>query len=104
MYIEEIYSEGSIQINVEGKIDSITSKEFQDAVLKSFQRSNVIIINMEKTMYISSAALRALTLGQKTAESKGGKMTIINVQPAVMDVFRTAGFEKILDIRQVGKV
>ena len=98
MFIEEIMSEGSLQLNVEGKIDSITSKEFQDSVLKAFQRSNKIIINMEKVSYISSAALRALTLGQKTAESKGGRMTVINVQPSVMDVFRTTGFDKLLTI------
>ncbi len=98
MFIEEIMSEGSLQLNVEGKIDSITSKEFQDSVLKAFQRSNKIIINMDKVSYISSAALRALTLGQKTAESKGGRMTVINVQPSVMDVFRTTGFDKLLTI------
>ena len=98
MFIEEIMSEGSLQLNVEGKIDSITSKEFQDSVLKAFQRSNKIIINLDKVSYISSAALRALTLGQKTAESKGGRMTVINVQPSVMDVFRTTGFDKLLTI------
>ena len=98
MFITEILSEGSLQLNIEGKIDSVTSKEFQDAVLKSFQKSNNIIINMEEVPYISSAALRALTLGQKTAESKGGKLTIINVQPAVMDVLRTTGFDKLLTI------
>ena len=98
MFIEEIRGEGSLQINVEGKIDSIASKDFQDAVLGSFQKSNNIVINLEKTPYISSAVLRALTLGQKTAESKGGKMTLINVQPAVMDIFKTTGFDKILTI------
>ncbi|MCR5411075.1 MAG: STAS domain-containing protein [Lachnospiraceae bacterium] len=99
MYIEEISSEGSLQLNVEGKIDSLTSGEFQNAVLKAFQKSNIIVINMEKTNYVSSAALRALTLGHKTALAKGGKMTLINVQPSVMDVFRVAGFDKLLDIR-----
>ncbi|MBQ7584244.1 MAG: STAS domain-containing protein [Lachnospiraceae bacterium] len=98
MYIEEISSEGSLQLNVEGKIDSVSSKDFQDTVLKSFQKSSNIIVNMEGVPYISSAALRALTLGQKTAESRGGRMTVINVQPAVMDVFRTTGFDKLLTI------
>ena len=100
MYIEQVNSEGSLQLNVEGKIDSITSKDFQDTLLASFQKSNNIIINMEKTEYISSAALRALTLGPKTAAAKGGKMTLINVPSNVNDVFRMTGFDKILDIRQ----
>lgn len=99
MQIEEIVSEGVVQLDIEGKIDSLSSSDFQNAVLKSFQKSNSIVINMEKVSYISSAALRALTLGHKTALSKGGKMTLINVQPAVMDVFHTTGFDKMLDIR-----
>ncbi len=99
MYIEEIAAEGSLQLNVEGKIDSLTSEEFQTAVLKAFQRSNNIVINMEKVPYISSAALRALTLGHKTAMAKGGQMVLINVQPTVNDVFRTTGFDKMLVIK-----
>ena len=99
MYIEEIFSGDTVQLNIEGKIDSLASKEFQDAVLKSFQKSNTLILNLEKTEYISSAALRALTLGHKTALSKGGRMTLINVQPAVEDVLVTMGFNKMLDIR-----
>lgn len=100
MTIEETALDGKLQLNIEGKIDSISSSDFQDAVLKSFQKSNEIIINMEKVSYISSAALRALTLGNKTAAAKGGKMTVINVPPCVSDVFRTTGFDKMLDIRQ----
>jgi anti-sigma B factor antagonist len=99
MYIEEIFSGDTVQLNIEGKIDSLASKEFQDAVLKSFQKSNTLILNLDKTEDISSAALRALTLGHKTAQSKGGRMTLINVQPAVEDVLVTMGFNKMLDIR-----
>ncbi len=99
MYIEEVSGEGCLQINVEGKIDSLSSEEFQTTLLKGFQKSNNIVLNMEKVPYISSAALRALTLGHKTASSKGGKLTLINVQPSVSDVFRTTGFDKMLDIK-----
>ncbi|MBR1913292.1 MAG: STAS domain-containing protein [Lachnospiraceae bacterium] len=98
MYIEEIQSEGALQLNVEGKLDSITSQEFQNDLLRAFQKSNSIIINMDKVEYTSSAALRALTLGHKTAIAKGGRMTLVNVKPAVMDVFKMTGFDKMLNI------
>lgn len=98
MYIEEIKSGDTVQLNVEGKIDSITSPEFQEALLKSFQKGNQVVVNMEKVVYISSAALRAFTLGQKTAQSKGGRMTITNAPQSVMDVFKTTGFDKFLNI------
>lgn len=91
--------EDKLQMDVEGKIDSLTSNDFQNAVLRSFQKNKNIVINMDKVDYISSAGLRALILGQKTAASKGGSMVIINVCPAVQDVFRVTGFEKVLTIR-----
>ncbi|MCR5773936.1 MAG: STAS domain-containing protein [Lachnospiraceae bacterium] len=99
MYIEEITQDGTLQLNVEGNIDTINSPEFQDAVLKAFQKSNNVVINMEKVSYLASAGLRALMLGSKTASSKGGTLVVINVQQSVADVFRVTGFDKVLDIR-----
>ncbi len=99
MYIEEIRYGDTLQINVEGKIDSSTSIEFQDAVLNSFQKCTDLVINMEKVSYISSAALRTLILGNKAAGAKGGQMTLTGVGPAVMDVLKTVGFDKIINIR-----
>lgn len=99
MHYEEIEAEGKLQINVEGKIDSLSSEEFQDLVLKAFTKCNNIVINLEKVSYMSSAGLRALILGEKTAKSKGGSQIIINPQPQVQEVFRVTGFGSILDIR-----
>ncbi len=99
MTIDEVKADGKLQLNISGKIDSLTSGEFQNVVLQSFQKSSNIIINMEDVSYISSAGLRALILGQKTASSKGGSLIVINASPSVKDVFRVTGFEKVLDIR-----
>ncbi len=99
MHYEEIEAEGSLQLNIEGKIDALSSDEFQSLILKAFVKSNNIIVNLASVPYMSSAGLRALILGQKTAESKGGKMIIINVQPQVQDVLKVTGFDSILDVR-----
>ena len=48
--------------------------------------------------YISSAGLRALLIGQKTAASKGGSMKLTNVSDVVMNIFEMSGFSKILKI------
>ena len=99
MHYEEILSEGMLQLNVEGKIDTITSDEFQNIVLKSFTKSNTVIVNLEHVEYMSSAGLRALVLGERTAQSKAGKLIIINSPPQIMEVFRVTGFDSILDVR-----
>lgn len=99
MHYEEIESEGMLQLNMEGKIDALTSDEFQTIVLKAFTKSSSVIVNLEKVPYMSSAGLRALVLGEKTAKSKGGQLIIINVTPQIQEVFKVTGFDDILDIR-----
>ncbi|MCR5626487.1 MAG: STAS domain-containing protein [Lachnospiraceae bacterium] len=99
MTIDETRDGSKIQLNVHGKIDAISSNEFQLAVLKAFQKGNSLIIDFSDVAYISSAGLRALTLGQKTAKSKGGSLVIVHVNDAVNEVFRVTGFNKILTIQ-----
>ena len=48
--------------------------------------------------YISSAGLRALLIGHKTATSKGGSMKLTNVSEGVMNIFDVTGFATILKI------
>ena len=99
MTIAEVKEADSLRLDVEGKIDTLSSQEFQNYVLKAFQRTKTLVINMENVTYVSSAGLRALILGQKTALSKGGSLCVINVPTVVQDVFRVTGFDKVLNIR-----
>ncbi len=99
MNIEEIRIGDKLQLNVDGKIDSFSSQEFQNAVLSGFQKSKDLIINLEKVKHITSIGLRALLLGKKTADSKGGSLTVINPNEDVKEIFRVTGFDSILSIR-----
>jgi anti-anti-sigma factor len=54
---------------------------------------------MKEVNYISSAGLRGLIIGQKTASSKNGHFTIINVTDPVKDILRVTGLDKALVIK-----
>jgi anti-sigma B factor antagonist len=99
MNIEEVKVDSVIQLNASGKIDALSSTEFQNAILKGFQKSNEVILNMKEVNYISSAGLRGLIIGQKTAASKKGHFTIINVTDPVKDILRVTGLDKALVIK-----
>ncbi|MBQ3798132.1 MAG: STAS domain-containing protein [Butyrivibrio sp.] len=99
MTVEEISFEDKLQLNVKGKVDAISAPDFQNAVLKAFVKSADVIINFGETTYISSAGLRALLIGQKTAQSKGGSFTIINANEGIIDVLRVTGLEKMLRVQ-----
>lgn len=98
MQITETKGDDAIQLTVDGKVDTTTAPQLQQAILTAFQKSRNVVLNLEQVAYMSSAGLRALLLGTKTAASKGGSMKVIHVQETVMQVFEVTGFASILTI------
>ena len=98
MQVTETRDGDTIQLNVEGRVDTTTAPTLQQSILGAFQKGKHVIIDFAKVEYVSSAGLRALLLGQKTATSKGGSMRILNVCASVKQVFEMSGFSKILTI------
>ncbi len=99
MTIDEIRADDKVQLNLHGRIDANASGELQNAILQTFQKNSKVILNFSDVPYIASAGLRALLIGQKTASSKGGSFTIINVNEAVMEVFRVTSLNNVLTIQ-----
>lgn len=98
MRISETRNDGIIQLDIDGRVETTTAPLLQQAILNGFQKGNNIILNFSNVSYISSAGLRALLIGQKTANSKKGSMKLINVRPAVMGILEQTGFAKLLVI------
>lgn len=97
--ITEQTTDNGLTLIINGKIDKITAPEVQTKVLAAVQKNPNLTLDFAGVEYISSAGLRALLLGQKSASAKGGSMIIINVSNEVMNVFKLSGFDKILTIR-----
>ncbi len=87
-----------IRLIVDGKVDTNTSPQLQQAILNAFQRKDHVVVDFLNVTILSSAGLRALLIGQKTAESKGGSMKLTNVNETVLSVFEMTGFHKILTV------
>lgn len=100
MKITENRTEDTILLTVEGRVDTNTSPQLQERLLKAFQKGSRVILDLEQVEYVSSAGLRALLIGQKTANSKKGSMKLIHVQEAVQEVLDLSGFSAILTIEQ----
>lgn len=90
--------ESYVRLIVEGRVDTNTSPQLQTAILGAFQKSKDVVVDFLNVPYISSAGLRALLIGQKTAASKGGSMKLTNVADTVMNILDMSGFSKILKI------
>lgn len=85
---------------IEGRVDTNTSPELQKAILAAFQGVKKLVLDMENVAYVSSAGLRALLIGQKTASSKGAVMELLGVTAPVKAVLDSVGFSKILTLRE----
>lgn len=100
MKIEEIKEEAQIVLKVEGKIDTMTSPELQNRILLCLQKMSYLCVDFEKVEYISSAGLRALLMGHKTAQAKGGYMKVLHINSIVMEILKTTGFDKFINIEE----
>jgi anti-sigma B factor antagonist len=56
------------------------------------------VIDLAGLEYIASSGLRVFLLTQKRLRSAGASLRLINVRPQIHDIFRYAGFDRILDI------
>lgn len=98
MDVKELKKEDKIVLDISGRVDATNSSVLQNAILLAFQKMKTVELDFANVQYIASAGLRALMIGQKTAMSKGGTMTVRNVSDMVMEVFEMTGFSDILTI------
>ena len=86
MTITKTKTGDTVTLQVEGRVDTNTSPELQKAILEAFQGAKQVTLDMAKVAYVSSAGLRALLIGQKTAASKRAVMELCNVTEPVKEV------------------
>lgn len=86
-------------LKLEGRLDTTTAPDFQKELLAEMEQKQNIVLNFKELVYVSSAGLRALLTGQKTAKKIGITMTLTEVAPEILEVFKMTGFVSILDIQ-----
>jgi len=81
-----------------GRLDTASSPAFQETLIPAFDEVKEITVDFANLAYISSAGLRVLLMGEKTAKSKGAALIIVNVSAEIMEIFEMTGFSQILTI------
>ena len=98
MNIEKSYDNKVLTLTVEGRIDTLTSKELEDEITAELGNFDSLILDFANLEYISSAGLRVLISTQKKLKADNIPMIIKNVTDSVNEIFRMSGFDKILKI------
>ena len=95
--ITKTIEDQSMMISLEGRLDTITAVELEQAIKGSLGGIKELTLDLEKLDYISSAGLRVLLATQKRMNNQG-TMKLIHVGDVVMEVFEVTGFTDILTI------
>ena len=92
-------AEGMLTVFLEGEIDaqnaSAVKKEI-DACLKE-RGDSAVAFDAKNLSYISSAGLRILLA---TQEEAGKRISVANLRPEVLEIFKMAGFQMLMDIKE----
>ncbi|MDR2527671.1 MAG: STAS domain-containing protein [Synergistaceae bacterium] len=98
MTITKRQSEEELVLEVEGRLDTTTAPQLETELLSSFDGAKHVRLDLKNVTYLSSAALRILLKGEKTAKAKDGTLTVANVPPSVLEIFDMTGFSSLLTI------
>ena len=98
MEIKTTTTAGGAELILTGRLDTVTSTKLQTAFTEAIGSSETVTLDFAGVEYVSSAGLRVLLQGQKTAQASEKNMKLKNVSSDVMEVFEITGFSGILTI------
>lgn len=82
----------------EGRFDAPTVQKAQDEIEPILANADKeIVLDCTKLEYISSPGLRLFLRIRKEVSNKGGKVSILNINDEVKDVFVLTGFDEFFD-------
>ncbi len=96
MNIEKKLENGCMTLKVDGRLDTNTSPELDDAM--KLEGVNEVVFDFSGLEYISSAGLRVLMAAYKTMVACGGKMSVVKPNPTVKGVFDITGMSSVLNV------
>ena len=85
-------------VHIKGDLNVKTSPILEDELTKSISGVKKLILDFAEVEYISSAGLRVLLAMEKSMRRQQGSMTLRNVNPAVKEIIRLAGFLQVMHI------
>ena len=99
MDIHEERKDGFLVLGLEGRLDAVSSKMFEEKVLALVDGGERgIVIDLSRLDYVSSAGLRVFLVASKRLTPGGGKVVLCSIQEPVKQVFDIVGFYSIFSI------
>ncbi len=98
MIINKTMENGKLTLALDGRLDTTTAPQLQDILIPAFDESKDVVLDFSQLVYVSSAGLRVLLMGQKESKKQGAAMTVSGVSEEIMEVLEMTGFSDMLTI------
>ena len=100
MTIRMINRDTEAELLLEGRLDSNTAANADEAFEGIVERFQKIILNFSDLSYLSSAGLRVLKKLYMNCRKNDVELTLTHVNKLIMEVFEMTGFAGILHIEE----
>ena len=81
-----------------GRIDGTNAPAVEKDILAQLGDHKSLVVDLAAIDYISSAGLRVLLVAAKAARQRGGSLLLVAPKPAIVEILKISGFDKILPI------
>ena len=95
MKITETKNGSALTVALEGRLDTMTASELEEALNAALTDVTELTFDLEKLEYISSAGLRVLLSAQKTM-NRQGSMKVLHANEMILEILEVTGFSDIL--------
>ena len=96
MNIDKKLDNGRLTIKVDGRLDTNTSPELEEAM--NLDGVTGVVFDFSGLEYVSSAGLRILMTAHKAMMACGGKMSVVNPNAVVKGVFDMTGMSDVFNV------
>jgi anti-sigma B factor antagonist len=87
-------------VDLIGNLDTATSPEAEASINELLEAGTTrLVINLEKTDYMSSSGLRVFLGTTKKLMASGGKVVLCNPNSLVNEILEHSGFNTIIEIK-----
>ena len=101
LQLHEQRQAGVVILAPEGRLDSGKIDQFQKALHERIREGHHrLLIDCANLVFAASSALRILLLAVRKLNEVGGKLVLCNMNPHIHDIFDTAGFTRLMIIRE----
>lgn len=88
----------SLILHLEGRLDTVTSKDLEKVVQNLPDEVTELKIDVEKVLYIASAGLRVMLLSSHIMGEKGGSFAVINATDSIHETFEATGLLGLVSV------